>query len=99
MDPLTEPQIHRAIRALDAGDRPDGATIKTALLMALAWHAAQAEIVALRAALGELHGEVYAAWLVNQSTSLDCDATLDALRYGTAAQRARALLTPNGARP
>jgi hypothetical protein len=48
MDPLTEPQIHRAIRALDAGDRPDGATIKTALLMALAWHAAQVEIAAYR---------------------------------------------------
>lgn len=48
-NPLTEPQIHRAIRALDAGEWPDGATLRTALLMALAWHAAQAEIAALRA--------------------------------------------------
>jgi hypothetical protein len=51
-DPLTEPQIHAAIRALDAGDRPARATLRTALLMALAWHAAQAEIAALRAGLG-----------------------------------------------
>lgn len=48
MDPLSEPQIHAAIRALDAGDRPASATLRTALLMALAWHAAQAEIVTLR---------------------------------------------------
>lgn len=53
-DPLTEAQIQGAIRALDAGDRPARATLRTALLMALAWHAAQAEIVALRATCDRL---------------------------------------------
>jgi hypothetical protein len=60
-EPLSEPQIHRAIRALDAGDRPDGATLRTALLMALAWHAAQAEIAALRATCDRLEIERDAA--------------------------------------
>lgn len=36
MDPLTPAQIQRAIRHLDAGDWPDRATVRTALLMALA---------------------------------------------------------------
>ncbi len=54
MDPLTDADLHRALRALDAGDRPNGATIRAALLMALALRPTQAEAAGLRARMAQL---------------------------------------------
>jgi hypothetical protein len=52
MAPLTDAEIHRALRALDAGEPPSVDTIRQALLMALALRASEAEIAQWRALLG-----------------------------------------------
>lgn len=101
MEPLTEPQIHAAIRALDAGDRPHRDTLRTALLMALAWHAAQAEIAALRSRMAQLESalEPLADWAYPWPTRAGDELTpRQVFVMQRDIYRARALLPrPNGA--
>jgi hypothetical protein len=57
-DPLTPQEIHRALALHEEGIRPDGATIRCALLMALALHAAQAVTAQQAARIAELEAQV-----------------------------------------